>query len=380
MKVALINLTGGSMSGGYRKYLLAMLPRIAAHRQISSVLCASPPDWNISQWFDKSTPVRFVTCSPFKAFNYRPDDNLYQELTDFKPDILFIPVERMMEYENTPVINMLRNMEPFVKPVKGTPLEERIRNKIRYTEGAKALKKASRVIAISGFVRDYLTEELGISQEKVGFVYHGFDLNHYVQPKKPLIIPEEWKGNFIFTAGSVRPARGIEDIIFAMQPLHNKLPELSGLVIAGQCLPSMQAYKSKLIKWLNSNHLKEKVLWSDFLPEEEMAWCYKNSKAFVMTSRVESFGHIAIEAMSHGCVCISTTCPCLPEIFDTAAVYYSPGDWKTLSESIVKICREGRDYSDKASERAKHRASQFSWDIAAEKTVQEIQTALECRT
>jgi len=378
MKVALINLTGGGMSGGYRKYLLAMLPRLATHHKISSILCASPPDWNMSRWFEKSIPVRFINCSPFRVLNYKLTENLYPELIKFKPDVLFIPVERIIEFRNTPVINMLGNMEPYVKHVRGTPLEETIRNKIRFWEGVKALKKANRVIATSGFVRDYMIEKLGLSKEKVGFVYQGFDLNRYMKPKKPIIIPEEWEGKFIFTAGSVRPARGLEDIIFAMQPLLNKLSTLSGLVIAGHCLPLMQAYKSKLIKWLNSHQLTGRVLWSDFLSEEEMAWCYKNCKVFVMTSRVESFGHIAIEAMSHGCVCISSTCPCLPEIFDEAAMYYSPGDWKNLSESIIKTCREDRDYFDKASERAKHRASQFSWDITAEKTVQEIQTALEC--
>ena len=70
------------------------------------------------------------------------------------------------------------------------------------------------------------------------------------------------------------------------------------------------------------------------LSEKEMSWCYKNCKMFVMTSRVESFGIIAGEAMAHGYICISVDNPCLPEIFRVAAVYYLPRKGKLLAEAI----------------------------------------------
>lgn len=42
MKIAIINLTGGGMSGGYRKYLKDILPRMAASNIVEEILCATP--------------------------------------------------------------------------------------------------------------------------------------------------------------------------------------------------------------------------------------------------------------------------------------------------------------------------------------------------
>ncbi len=56
-----------------------------------------------------------------------------------------------------------------------------------------------------------------------------------------------------------------------------------------------------------------------------------------MTSRVESFGMIVGEAMSHGRIYISADNPCLPEWFGDAAVYYLPKDEQSLAEAIKTV-------------------------------------------
>ena len=42
MKVAIINITGGGMSGGYRKYLQNVVPRMEKHDDVETILCATP--------------------------------------------------------------------------------------------------------------------------------------------------------------------------------------------------------------------------------------------------------------------------------------------------------------------------------------------------
>ena len=98
-----------------------------------------------------------------------------------------------------------------------------------------------------------------------------------------------------------------------------------------------------------------------------------------MTSRVESFGMIGGEAMAHGCTCISADNPCLPELFGDAAVYYPPKDGKALSKAILKVLSRSDDKRREVSDLAKQRASQFSWDVCAEKTVSELAKAAESR-
>jgi len=96
---------------------------------------------------------------------------------------------------------------------------------------------------------------------------------------------------------------------------------------------------------------------------------------FIMTSRVESFGMIAAEAMSHGCICISADNPCLPEIFGGAAIYYPPKDGRALADAIQAVLAWDDNQRKAASARAKNQAKKFSWDVCARNTVAELAKA-----
>ena len=130
-------------------------------------------------------------------------------------------------------------------------------------------------------------------------------------------------GEFLFTAGSIRPARGLEDILYALNSLALEKVNLN-LAIAGNTASNMLSYRSSLEKYILNNGLGKKVIWAEELNKSEMNWCYKNCKAFIMASRVEACPNTALEAMAHGCSCISSYNPPLPEIFADAAIYYVP--------------------------------------------------------
>lgn len=76
MRIAIINLTGGRMSGGYRKYLINVLPKMAMHSEAEAILCASPLSIDIQNWFNSLPKVIFITCKSFKWKFYKPDNHL----------------------------------------------------------------------------------------------------------------------------------------------------------------------------------------------------------------------------------------------------------------------------------------------------------------
>jgi len=375
MKIAIINISGGGMSGGYRKYLRNVIPRIASAPEVEALLCASPESFNIQDWFEPISNIKFVSCNPFRFLAYKPDHKLHQHLEEFSPDVIFVPMERYFRFKKVPIINMIRNMEPFEAGIGGNPLGERFRNWVCRIVGSRAVKKSNRVIAVSRYVRDFLIRYLNIPNDKIGLVYHGIDLPENKDIHRPDIIPKGWDGQFLFTAGSIRPARGLKDIFGAMKHLNNKSRDISGLVIAGSTTPRMERYQKQLEKWVQKNNLSSKVCWADNLNENEMAWCYQNCCAFVMTSRVESFGMTAGEAMAHGCICVGADNPCLPEVFGDAAIFYPPKDGKALAEVIQTVLAWDNHQRKVMSEKARKRAGEFSWDVCAEKTVAELEKA-----
>ena len=371
MRIAIINLTAGGISRGYRKYLQNVLPRLTAHSDIEAILCASPPSIDIQDWFGFLPKIRFIDCKPFNFIYYAPEPELKKTLEIFSPDVIFIPVERYFKYNRVPIVNMIQNMEPFADNLNENFFNKR-RLYIQYIVARRAIKKSDRVIAISRYVKEFLSYKWNIPKEKIGLVYHGIELpqlKEYIRPKN---IPKDWEGNFLFTAGSIRPARGLEDVLWAMKYLVLEKVNIKGLVIAGETESRMISYRKKLEKWIKLYGLSSKIYWAGKLSEKEMSWCYRNCKIFVMTSRVESFGMIAGEAMAHGCICISADNPCLPEIFGDAAIYYPPKDSQSLAKTIKSVFNWDSWQREKMAERARNWVAEFSWDICAESTVREL--------
>ena len=173
MRVAVINLTGGGISGGYRKYLCNVLPRMAKHDTVETVLCVTPDSIGVQDWFDPMPNVRFMNCKPFRFLSLHRDIKLLQELERFSPDVIFIPVERAFHFKNVPVVNMIQNMEPFVTNIDGNSISERFRQWVQYVDARRAIRNAERVIALSKFVSDFLETRWRIANGKIGIIHHG---------------------------------------------------------------------------------------------------------------------------------------------------------------------------------------------------------------
>ncbi len=372
MRIAVINLTGGGMSGGYKKYLRNVIPRMAANPVVDTLLCASPASLNVQDWFNPLPKVEFVNCKPFRFLYHGVDYELEQNLEKFSPDVIFVPVERSFRFNKVPVVKMIQNMEPFVSNIDSNPFIERVKLWIQYLDAKRAIKQSDRIIALSKFVSDFLATRRNIPNEEIGLVYHGIDVKKNENGRRPHVIPQSWHGQFIFTAGSIRPARGLEDLLSAMTCLISQGHDTIKLVIAGETVPIMTRYQKKLKNWILAHNLADRICWAGSLDEKEMTWCYQNCRAFVMTSRVESFGMIAGEAMAHGCVCISVDNPCLPEIFGDAATYYPPRDGKALAAKSLTALSMSDVERKEFSERAIAQAQKFSWDVCAERTVTEL--------
>ncbi|MDD4869346.1 MAG: glycosyltransferase family 1 protein [Kiritimatiellae bacterium] len=379
MRLALVNLTGGGFSGGYKKYLKNMLPRLAEHNDVDALLCVSPRGNDITGWFDKLPKADYCSCRPLSLshFAHIPDRKMVECLEKFSPDIIFLPVDRYICFGDIPVVNMVRNMEVFIPNMPGDTIQERIRKFIQLRLTCASVRRANHTIAVSNFVKQCLVDRLGIKEDKISMVYHG--LNHTTERSndvRPALIPSGWKDGFLFTCGSVRPARGLEDILQALAHLKAQNVNIR-LVIAGETVTGMKNYRDGLVQWFEANGLSDSVCWVGNLNEDEINWCYGHCTLFVMTSRVEACPNIALEAMSYGCVSVASENPPLPEFFGASALYYPPKDFATLAKKIQVAISVGQAEKVKISNTAKEIASRFSWDVCAQKTVDELQKVLK---
>ena len=375
MRIAIINLTSGGLSGGYRKYLQKLLP----------LVCFTPHVVSRADVFVPPQTKNLVDRESYFLFPWPAKDHkkgfpwLKAKIREIAPDVVFIPTARWIDCGKTPVVTMIRNMEPLTVPFGGNPWKEVVKNIGRAYVAKRACKKATRVIAVSKHVKDFLHKRWSIELGKIATVYHGIETPNMLETIPVLsCLKNEEKGQFLLTAGSIRPARGLEDIIQALGILRGK-GLICKLVIAGGIDPGMEKYKHKLEKMSDTLGIASQVLWAGSLSSPDMSWCYCNCSIFIMTSRAEACPNIVLEAMVHGCVCVSTETPPMPEFFEDAAAYYSPKDEKILAEAIQTVLTWDDNQRETMSEKAKKRASDFSWDVCAEKTVAVLAKAVASR-
>ena len=189
MRIAILNLTAGGMSGGYRKYLKSLLPRLSLASGVESILCASPKSLCVDEWFERLENVQFANCLPYRPS--RPHDfELSRGLRRFSPDVIFVPMERNLAVSDVPLVNMVQNMLPMI-PIENNIGIERLRNLVQKFLARRAVTRASRVIAVSKFVKEFLRSNWSVPAEHIGMVYHGVESNSDVMIR-PKSIPAEW--------------------------------------------------------------------------------------------------------------------------------------------------------------------------------------------
>jgi len=378
MRIAIINLTGGGISGGYRKYLIQMLPRLGEDSEIERILCISPAGIRPESWFKAGPSIDFSSfgSTPFKQLFFQPDYRVRASLDEFCPDVIFLPIGHFIKYREIPVVNMIQNMEPFIQNIPEDTRRNRIIRLLQRHLTRESVRRSQGTIAISRFVKEYLVTRLGTPDSKICQIYFGSDGLDTPVPRRPSQVPMDWAGRFLFTAGSIRPARGLEDLISSLNDLRLDKLELK-LVIAGEISKDMRKYHERLRRLIQKKGVSGRVLWTGRISDSEMNWCFANCRIFIMTSRIEACPNIALEALKNRCCCISTDAPPMPEIFGDAAVFYSAGDSASLSSRIMELIALDSAERNRLIQSAADRASLFSWETCAKKTVMAYKSVLD---
>jgi glycosyltransferase involved in cell wall biosynthesis len=370
MKVALVNLTGGGLSNGYINYLSEIVPRMLCHPRLSQIYVYVPPRY-LPLFSGLMPPENLQPCDDSRMGSRR----LRQSIAEIAPDVVFFPSNRWVNLGGGPSVAMIRNMLPLVMPFGGNGWRDVVKNIGRARLSRIACNRADRVIAVSEFVHQFLVDSWRISPTRIGTVYHGVNPPSSIEAMRiPPAVPPEWSGEFLFTAGSMHPYRGLDDIINAMAVLASRGVRPS-LVIAGGADRTQLPYLKRMKNLAQKSGIQSQIAWAGHLHAEEMSWCYSHCRLFLMTSRVEACPNIALEAMSHGAFCLAADNPPLPEFFREAAIYYRPKCKEALAQTINAALAYSPEASVRLRRQAEERAADFTWEGTTERLIHELELA-----
>ncbi len=317
MHVALVYLSGGGLSGGAATTLRRQVPLLVGDERISRFDLFLPP-----QSADLSGLGAEVQTWP-RRDRWRGLKTLKARIRELRPDVVFIPTAAWFDTGDIPTVCMVRNTEPILLPFGDNPLREGFKNAIRARAARSACRRSTRVIAVSQFVRELVVDRWRIPANRVGVVYHGVaEATQPAEQQKPAAMVGQNVERFWFTAGSLLPYRGLEDIILA---LATRRSAGEYLLVAGKGVYS-DDYQNRMKRLAERYGLADRVIWLGHRPAAELSWCYANCLGFVMTSQIEACPNVVLEALSHGCACVSTKCSPMPEFFRDTANYYESGD------------------------------------------------------
>jgi glycosyltransferase involved in cell wall biosynthesis len=359
MRIAVANLTSGGLSGGYRKYLARLMPLMANDPRVTHLTVFLPA--TASAEIDAGIDVRF----------WPPRDagprfaGLARDVAAVAPDVVFVPTARNAHFGAIPVVTMVRNMEPLTVPFGGNTLRVGLKNLARAWEARRACRRATRVIAVSDHVRDFIVSRWHIDRARVGIVYHGVDDPSPAEAVAPVPF------RTLFTAGSIRPARGLEDTIRALPLLDADVR----LVIAGRVDPGCGGYAGRLRRLCDDLGVTARVSFSGQLGSREMTRAFRTCTAFLMTSRAEACPNTALEAMSCGCASVSVDRAPMPEFFGDAAVYYPPGDAQALAQRLRALMANPAEQR-RLGCAARRRVGTFTWETTRDRTIEELERAI----
>ena len=169
--------------------------------------------------------------------------------------------------------------------------------------------------------------------------------------------------------GGISPHKNLGVLIDAFKLIVDKPDTQTKLVLVGDYKddPFFSAYPA-LKKQVSDLGLDDRVIFTGFVPDADLAWLYNAATLVVLPSLEEGFGLPAIEAMACGAPVAASDCGSLPEVLGDAGRYFDPRDHTSIFAVIDHILNDDA-LRKRMSEDGLARSREFLWKRAAEATL-----------
>jgi glycosyltransferase involved in cell wall biosynthesis len=113
-----------------------------------------------------------------------------------------------------------------------------------------------------------------------------------------------------------------------------------------------------------SERLRDAVVFTGFIEDEELASIYRASVAMVLPSFSEGFGLPAVEAMACGTPVLASNRASLPEVVGSGGILFDPGDRDEMARAMEQVLASEQELTT-LRQRALAQAGHFTWEAAA---------------
>ncbi len=261
------------------------------------------------------------------------------------------------------------SLPPIVYTVHGLPqpeLESQPMYKIGYMFEKASLghiaDRATKVVAISDYVRDLLKKIYGIDAVVIRNgvdtdIFHPLTRNEREKVKSNLQIPLGKR--IILFVGRLHPYKDPMTLVRCMPTIIKKNPNAYFVMVGDG--PLKGAVSSEVMH----SGLEKRVRLIPRLPLSRLVEWFQVSDIFVSTSPGEMLGFTVLEAMSSGIPVVASISGSPPEVLGPSGTFFKPRDHRNLAEKIFNVLSDERSAVENGQKAREIVLRDFRWEDVA---------------
>lgn len=276
-----------------------------------------------------------------------------------------------------------RQMEDAA-PEDKQKLEDQFNFSTRVRHEQRLFQECDMIIATTPPQADYIMEDYSIPRAKVRMIPPGYDDNRFfpVSEATRQGIRQEmgYEGPVIASIGRLARNKGFDLLIRAFAVVAARMPEARlRLAVSMQSSdPGETRMLEELQELVEEHQLKDRVVISDSLPDEQMADYYRAADVFALSSRYEPFGMTAIEALACGTPTVVTTRGGLYRALDFGihALYTDTEDIEEFGIALLQALKYQRLRSRLSQQGSLRVRALFAWSGIAQQLLRAVEDRL----
>lgn len=294
---------------------------------------------------------------PFKLMTNKP-----------KPDVFFTPGHYAPCWAPCSIVISIMDLSYLYFPQM---FKKRDLWQLR-TWTAASIKKAKKILTISESSKNAIIDHYQVEPKKVVVTYPGVKLKAQMSKCKTITQSSKLKtkygieSDYLLYVGTLQPRKNLIRLIEAFnRTIEQSNNRTMKLVIVGKKGWLYDEIFSK-VKELG---LEKKVIFTGFVPDEELPAFYQGAQCFVLPSLYEGFGIPALEAMAYGCPVVASNVSSLPEVIGEAGIFVNPESIESIAQGIEKVLKLKPSEREKLVKRGKEQVKKFTWQKCAKETL-----------
>lgn len=240
----------------------------------------------------------------------------------------------------------------------------------------QSLRKARRIITVSGFVKQELVELLGVDPAKVQDIPLGVNAQYRPRSREE-VLPVLQRNSiqdaaYILVVGTLEPRKNLKALLQAYTRLPQALRRRHPLVLVGAGGWRQSHFQKEMAALVSRGEARP----LGYVPETDLPAIYAGAFGLAFPSVYEGFGLPPLEAMACGIPVLASRAAAIPEVVGEAALPAEPRDVDSLCSGLHRLLTDA-DFRERAVSRGPEQAAKFTWERCVRETLGVYARALE---